>query len=57
MLFRFLKYLHPTHYFQLFRKDGTSIFPIPEKLPKEILLQLEPDARFTSESAKQYDLS
>src|SRR5690554_6345933 len=57
MLFEFLKYLHPTHYFQLFRNDGSSIFPIVEKLPKEILEQLEPEAKFGSEFARQYDLS
>ncbi len=57
MLFNFLKYLQPTHYFQLYKKDGTSIFPIPEKLPKEILNQLDPDDNFKNEDAKQYDLS
>ncbi len=57
MLFHTLKYLHPTHYFQLSRKDGSSIFPIPEKLPKEIIDQLEEDKNFLSETSKQYDLS
>lgn len=57
MLFKFLKYLHPTHYFQLYRNDGSSVFPIVEKLPKEILEQLEPEAAFESEVARQYDLS
>lgn len=57
MLFEFLKYLHPTHYFQLFRNDGSSIFPIMEKLPREILEQLEAEPKFESELARQYDLS
>lgn len=57
MIFDFLKYLHPTHYFQLYRNDGSSIFPIVEKLPKEILEQLEPEVKFESEFARQYDLS
>lgn len=57
MLFKFLKYLQPTHYFQLFRKDGSSIFPIPHYLPKEILDQLQEDNNFLSEASKQYDLS
>src|SRR5690554_1215426 len=57
MLFRFLKYLQPTHYFQLYKTDGSSVFPIPERLPKEVLDWLEPDIGFKSETAKQYDLS
>ncbi len=57
MLFHFLKYLQPTHYFQLFRNDGTSIFPIAKKLPKEILGQLEVERSFESETARIYELS
>lgn len=57
MLFHFLKYLQPTHYFQLSRNDGTSIFPIVEKLPKEILAQLEVERSFESETARIYELS
>ena len=57
MLFSFLKYLQPTHYFQLYKKDGTSIFPKVETLPKEIVAQLEPEKKFISETARQYDLS
>ncbi|MGB3342500.1 MAG: glycosyltransferase family A protein [Aequorivita sp.] len=57
MLFKFLKYLHPTHYFQLNRNDGSSIFPIVEKLPNEILEQLEAEPKFESELAREYDLS
>ncbi len=57
MLFSFLKYIQPTHYFQLFRKDGSSIFPIVEKLPQEIIFQLETEVKFESEKAREYDLS
>ena len=57
MLFSFLKYLQPTHYFQLYRKDGNSIFPKIEKLPIDIIKQLEPENGFKSEKAKEYNSS
>ena len=57
MLFSFLTYLQPTHYFQLYLNDGTSVFPIPEQLPESVLEQLAPNPVFTSEQAKTYDLS
>src|SRR5690606_30843973 len=57
MLFSFLKYLQPTHYFKLYKKDGTSIFPEVETLPKEIVAQLKHEKKFISETASQYDLS
>jgi glycosyltransferase involved in cell wall biosynthesis len=57
MLFSFLKYLQPTHYFQLYKKDGNSIFPIAEKLPKEIIDHLESDSNYKSKHAADYDLS
>ena len=57
MLFHFLKYLQPTHYFQLFRKDGTSIFPVIASLPKEVVAQLNADDGFKSKTAREYDLS
>ncbi|MBF31774.1 MAG: glycosyl transferase family 2 [Aequorivita sp.] len=57
MLFHFLKFLQPTHYFQLYRKDGTSIFPMVEHLPKEIIAQIQPESKFKSEKACEYDLS
>lgn len=57
MLFGFLKYLQPTHYFQLYRKDGTSIFPQAAKLPKEIVAQLQEEVGFESTLAREYDLS
>lgn len=57
MIFNFLKYLQPTHYFQLYRKDGSSVFLIIEKLPGEIQDQLDWDSTFKNELARQYDLS
>ena len=57
MLFHFLKYLQPTHYFQLYRKDSTSIFPVLNELPDVIISQLEPEPKFQSEKAREYDLS
>jgi len=57
MLFSFLKYLQPTHYFQLYRKDGTSIFPVMERLPKEVIAQIEVEPNFKSKTAREYDLS
>lgn len=57
MLFSFLKYLQPTHYFQVFKKNGKSIFPQVNDLPEHIKTQLEPDLRFQSKYASDYDLS
>lgn len=57
MGFHFLKYLQPTHYFQLFRNEGNSIFPIVENFPQDIIAQLEPELNFESEKAREYDLS
>lgn len=56
-LFDFLKYIQPTHYFRLFRKDGTSVFPVADQLPEAVKEVLSEDPSFESESAKQYDLS
>ena len=36
MLFYFIKYLQPTHYFQLYKKDGNSVFPVFSELPIEV---------------------
>lgn len=57
MLFSFLKYLQPTHYFRLSKNNGASIFPIIEKLPLEVVNQLTKDESYTSDNAKTYDLS
>lgn len=57
MLFHFLKYLQPTHYFQSFTKAGLSIFPKIDQLPQRILEQLNEDNTYSSDEAKAYDLS
>ena len=57
MLFRFLKYLQPTHYFQRLTKAGISIFPKADELPADILNQLHRDAEYLSKEAVAYDLS
>ena len=57
MPFKFLYYLQPTHYFQLYTKSGQSVFPIVDLLPNEIKTQLEPDKKFHSTQAQAYDLS
>ena len=57
MLFNFLKYIHATDYFQLYRNNCGSAYPIIDKLPSEIRVQLEPDPRLVSEKAREYDLS
>ena len=57
MLFVFLKYLQPTHYFQRFKKNRKSIFPIVDNLPEDLLIKLKPDNNFQSKQATEYDLS
>ncbi|MBU2939586.1 glycosyltransferase family 2 protein [Lacinutrix sp. C3R15] len=57
MLFKFLTYLQPTHYFQLFTKANTSVFPIVKSIPESVLLQLTVDTTYTSTLAQDYDLS
>jgi glycosyltransferase involved in cell wall biosynthesis len=57
MVFKLLKYLQPTHYFQLKNTMGKSVFPIIELLPDEVKKQLTVDEGYQSEFAQQYDLS
>ncbi|REG87735.1 GT2 family glycosyltransferase [Winogradskyella sediminis] len=57
MLFIFLKYLQPTHYFQLFRTDGRSMFPKGDELPDSVVSQLDVDTGYFSVLARSYDLS
>jgi len=54
MLFSFLKYLQPTHYFGLKTKKGNLVFP---KADDYIHLNFEKDLRYRSELAKSYDQS
>ncbi len=57
MPFRFLKYLQPTHYFQLKKENNTTVFPQIESLPKFIISHLDLDAKYQSKTAQDYDLS
>jgi hypothetical protein len=57
MLFKLLTYIQPTHYFSVLNSHKETVFPIYDSLPEIVKGQLEPDARFKSELAKQYDLS
>ncbi|SDS84689.1 glycosyltransferase family 2 protein [Winogradskyella sediminis] len=57
MLFTFLKYLQPTHYFRLPKYNGHSIFPKVGLLPDAICAQLTEDLSFSSATARSYDLS
>lgn len=57
MLFKLLKYLHPTFYFQIYRNDGTSIFPNYENLPEFVLKQLDIDHGYDSRASQYYDIA
>ena len=57
MIFSFLKYIQPVHYFSLKNIDNVTVFPITEKLPKEVLKKLKKEESFKSDTSKQYDLS
>lgn len=56
-MFLFLKYLQPTHYFQLNRKEKVSVFPKVNELPDSVYNLLEKDDAFSSLAATAYDLS
>lgn len=57
MLFDFLKYLQPTHYFQLYRNNGSSVFPMISELPSAKVEQISLDANFSTLIAQHYDAS
>ncbi len=57
MPFAFLTYLQPTHYFRLFTKAGVSVFPKVIDLPELVLEQMQVDFGYTSDLARDYDLS
>lgn len=57
MIFRFLKYIQPTHYFALRRNNGYSPYPIAKHLPKEVIDKLSVDTHYQSATATAYDLS
>lgn len=57
MLFKFLTYLQPTHYFQVFRNNGSSVFPMISELPTDSIEQIKLDANFSTLLAQHYDAS
>ncbi|WP_417860796.1 glycosyltransferase family 2 protein [Winogradskyella sediminis] len=57
MLFVFLKYLQPTHYFRLPKHDGHFIFPKVHLLSEAVRFKLAEDLNYTSHLATSYDLS
>jgi len=57
MLFIFLKYLQPTHYFRLPKQDGHFIFPKVHLLSEAVRLGLTEDLNYTSPLGTSYDLS
>jgi glycosyltransferase involved in cell wall biosynthesis len=57
MPFNFLKYLQPTHYFQLFTKANTSVFPRVELLNAQELRLITVDNQYQSKLATEYDMS
>ncbi|MAZ72113.1 MAG: glycosyl transferase family 2 [Flavobacteriaceae bacterium] len=56
MPFRFLLYLQPVRYFSVPRLNGSYIYPKLESIPINILEGLQPNAKYTSQSARDYDL-
>lgn len=57
MLFKFLKYLQPTHYFGLKTKKNTLVFPNWNHVSEDLKNTFKPDANYKSPLAKQYDQS
>ncbi|WP_179315817.1 glycosyltransferase family 2 protein [Winogradskyella undariae] len=57
MPFYFLKFLQPTHYFQLFKTQGASVFPVVSELPIEVREQLILNPIYLSKRSQEYDLS
>ncbi len=57
MIFKFLKYIQPTSYFNLKMTNGNYIFPNSMNLPEEVLSQLKCDESFSCEKAIEYDLA
>lgn len=57
MLFKFLSYLQPTHYFSLCNHNGDSVFPDAKALPIAVREALEVRPYYRSTTARDYDLS
>ena len=57
MLFKFLTYLQPVHYFGLLKHNGFSVFPIIDLMPDDIVDYLVKDSQYISKVSQEYDLS
>lgn len=57
MIFKYLKFLQPVHYFSSLINAKYTVFPNIESSDKEFLLNLEVDPRYHSKAAQEYDLS
>ena len=55
MLFKFLKYVSPTNYFNLKRNNGTTIFPEWDVLPKEIQEKITLNTNYSSLEISKLD--
>ena len=55
MLFKFLKYISPTNYFNLERNNSTTIFPEWDVLPKNIQEQIELNKAYSSLEISKLD--
>lgn len=55
MLFNYIKYIAPISYFNVLRKDGTSIFPVWKELPDRIKSQIELDINYKSLESSYFD--
>ncbi len=56
-MFHFLKYLQPTSYFRLKRKQKGSIFPIVDQMKPSLLSKVPRDLSYKSAMAQDYDQS
>ena len=57
LIFRFLTYVQPTHYFALASEDGAYVFPKVMDLPEDIKSQLEEDFLYSTKVSREYDMS
>ena len=57
MLFKFLRYLQPTHYFGLKTKNNALVFPVWDSLPDAVKASFSNDLNYTSQRAQDYDKS
>jgi len=56
MIFNFIKYIRPTHYFNLKNKNGEYVYPEIAVLSKEVLAKLKVDKNYQTNTAQNLDL-